>query len=128
MALAKITFYKLIQDSQEYGSDDEYMVSRAFFNLEIEGKKYFDLYVDIKQTVGTNFETAPFEIGIPHGYSGPFNHVAFREEVENYYRSLIGLEGRGIHIEGGRNIRMRNNIFIQEKIVEFEVSSDPAGW
>lgn len=28
---ARITFHKLIQDSQDYGSDDEHMVSRAFF-------------------------------------------------------------------------------------------------
>jgi hypothetical protein len=32
---AKVTFRKLIQDSQEYGSNDEHLVSRVFFDLEI---------------------------------------------------------------------------------------------
>ena len=32
---ARVTFYKCIQDSQDYGSDDEHMVSRIFFFLEI---------------------------------------------------------------------------------------------
>jgi len=42
MLTAKITFYKCVQDSQDYGSDDEHMVSRVFFILEI-GDKKFDL-------------------------------------------------------------------------------------
>lgn len=32
---AKVIFYQCNQDSQEYGSDDEYIVSRIFFTLEI---------------------------------------------------------------------------------------------
>jgi len=66
------------------------MVSRVFFDLEIAGKKYSDLYVDIKQTVGGSFETISIEVGIPQGYQGPFNYTAFREFVEAYYRSLVG--------------------------------------
>ena len=34
MAKVKITFHKCIQDSQEYGSNDEHMVSRIFFSIE----------------------------------------------------------------------------------------------
>jgi hypothetical protein len=56
MAKAKIVFQKLIQDSQDYGSDDEHMVSRAFFTLEIEGDRHADMFVDIKQPVGGDFE------------------------------------------------------------------------
>lgn len=33
---AQITFKRLVQDSQDYGSDDEHMVSRAFFDMKIE--------------------------------------------------------------------------------------------
>ena len=33
MVTATITLHKLIQDSQEYGSDDEHMVSRTTVRL-----------------------------------------------------------------------------------------------
>ena len=52
MAIATITIHKLIQDSQDYGSNDDHMVSRVFFDVEVEGKKYSDLYADIKQPIG----------------------------------------------------------------------------
>lgn len=128
MSIAKVTFYKIIQDSQDYGSNDEHMVSRVYFNLEVEDKMYSDLYVDIKQTVGTDFETAPLEVSSTRGYKGPFNHEVFREEVENYYRESFGSQGSAIHIEGGGNIRMRDNTVIREKVVEFEIKSSPTGW
>ena len=124
---ARVTFFKCIQDSQDYGSNDEHMVSRVFFVLEIGGKK-FDLYADIKQTVGGDYETGPIEVAQPENYRGPFNYRAFRDAAEKYYRSLVGSSGRGIRIQGGTNIRMRNNTFIQSMIAEFEVKEGSAGW
>jgi hypothetical protein len=35
MKIAIITFKKLVQDSKEYGSDDEHMFSRVFFQLKL---------------------------------------------------------------------------------------------
>jgi hypothetical protein len=124
---ARVTFYKCIQDSQDYGSDDEHMVSRIFFFIEIDEKR-FDLHADIKQTVGSSFETGPIEVRLPEYYRGPINYDAFRDAAEKYYRSLVGSLGRGISIQGGTNIRMRNNIFIQEMTAEFEVEEGSAGW
>src|SRR4030042_3449613 len=86
---AKVTFTKCIQDSQDYGSNDDQMVSRVFFSLQIGQKSYPDLYVDIKQSAGGSFETTPLEVGTPHGYDGPFNYCAFRKAAEDYYRSLV---------------------------------------
>jgi len=126
---AKITFKKIIQDSQDYGSTEEHMVSRVFFDLEIEGKKFPDLYVDVKQTVGSEFETAPIEVGAPHEYSGPFDHEIFRKEVENYYRESFGSKGSAIRIEGGaKNIRMRNNVSVKPRVVGFEIKGTRSGW
>lgn len=82
MAKARVVFDKLIQDSQDYGSTDEHMVSRVFFTLELEGKTHNDLYADIKQTVGSSFEIASLEVSPPRGYAGPFNHEAFRKAAE----------------------------------------------
>ncbi len=128
MAKAKVIFQKLIQDSQDYGSDDQHMVSRAFFSVDVEGNVTQEAYVDIQQTVDTDFESTPLEVSKPVGYSGPFNYQAFRQAAEAYYRSLVGGKGSGIRITGGGNIRMRNNTFIQQAVVEFEVSKESPAW
>ena len=128
MTKAKVIFQKLIQDSQDYGSDDQHMVSRAFFTVEVEGNVSKEAYVDIKQPVGSDFETSPLEVSKPAGYSGPFNYEAFREAAEGYYRSLVGAKGSGIHIAGGGNFRMQHNTIIQQEVAEFEVSKESPAW
>ena len=123
MKKCKVIFRKCIQDSQDYGSDDEHMVSRVFFDLEIDGEIFKDLFADLKQTVGSDIETGIIEVGPPKGYGGSFNYIAFRDAAEKYYRSLVGSQGRGVRIKGSSNIRMRNNTFIQEMRFEFELDS-----
>ena len=127
MGTAKTTFYKCIQDSQDYGSDDEHMVSRVFFILEIDDRK-LDLHTDIKQAVGSNYDAAQIEVSIPQDYKGAFNYEAFREAAEKYYRGLVGSSATGINIQGGTNIRMRNNTFNKVMSVEFNVNEGSAGW
>lgn len=122
MSKVKIIFYKCIQDSQDYGSDDEHMVSRVFFNLEISEETFEGLYANIKQTVGAEYETGPIEVGPPQGYDGPFNHQAFRDCAEKYYRSCVDSEATGIEIGEGACIRMYGNIFKKEIVCEFEIS------
>jgi hypothetical protein len=126
----KLTFHECVQDSQDYGSNDEHMVSRVFFTLEVDGKTVEGLHVDIKQSAGANYETGPIEVTPPHGahYRGPFNYAAFRDEVEKYYRGLVGAQGGGIRIVGSTNVRMRNNRFMVSKTVEFEVGGQDAAW
>ncbi len=127
MAKARVTFNRLVQDSQDYGSNDEHMVSRVFFTLEIDGTKH-ELYADIKQTVGSSYETGPIEVSKPHGYSGPFSHQEFQRAAEIYYSSLVGSSGSGIRIQGGANIRMRNNTFVKQAVFEFEVGKESTAW
>lgn len=129
MPTAIVTFFRIHQDSQDFGSDNEHMVSRIFFNLEIDKTKYPHLYADIKQTVGADYESGSMEVSHPHGYKGPFNFEAFRTAVEECYRSQIGSGGHGIRITGGSNIRMRNNVFEFKRVVQFEVKpGTPEGW
>ena len=90
MSEAKVTFKHLIPDIKEFGSDDEHMGSRIFFDLKIGEEKLKGLYVDVKHKRGVKLETIPIEISSPHGYEGPFNYTAFRDEVEKYYRSCLG--------------------------------------
>lgn len=128
MKKARVTFHKCLQDSQDLGSDDEHMVSRVFFTLEIDGKKFDDLYVDLKQSVGSDFKKGIIEVSSPKGYKGPFSYLAFQEGVTKYYQSLVGSQGRGIRIQGGGKVRMRNNTFIQEMTIEFEVGDADSSW
>ena len=88
------------------------MVSRIFFTLEVDGNTFSDLYANVKQTVGANYETALLEVGPPHGYTGIFNHEAFFAAAERYYRNSIGSQGRIIRISGGSNVHMMNNTFV----------------
>ena len=135
MAKIKITFHKCIQDSQEYGSNDEYMVSRIFFSLEVtkiennvaKVDKYDNLYADLKQVIGGKFERNPIEVSPPYlssgePYSGVMNYQAFRNAAEDYFRGLVGTKASGIHIGGGSNIRMYNNLFMKEYSVGFQAS------
>ncbi len=128
MPIATIRFNRCIQDSQDYGSDDEHMVSRVFLTLEAGGKVYPNLTVDIKQTVGDRFESGALEVSPPKGYGGSLNYAAFREAVERYYRSLVGSQGSGIGIAGGTNIRMRNNQFVKAVTATFEYKVASAPW
>ena len=127
MATAIIIFNRCIQDSQEYGSDDEHMISRVFFTLEI-GDRRIDLHADIKQAVGSSYETGLIEVGMPEGHRGPFNYEVFRDVAERYYRSLVGSGAGSINIQGGTNIRMEHNIFDIEMSVECDVEETSGGW
>jgi hypothetical protein len=128
MTQAKIFLQRLVQDSQEYGSDDEHMVSRVFFDLVIDGTRHQNLYCDVKQMVGSSFETAQLEVSKPAGYTGAFNHDSFQNIIEQYYRNLVGSQGRGIRITGGSNIRMQNNTFVQPSEATFEVKVSGGPW
>ena len=121
-------FHKLIQDNQDYGSDDQHMISREFFTIEIDGHVSKESYVDIKQPVGSDFETTPLEVSKPNGYNGPFNYEAFRQIAEDYYRSLIGSKGSGINISGDGNIRMLNNSYIHQATYEIDVIIESPTW
>jgi hypothetical protein len=83
MATMTIDFHQLIQDSEEFGSDDEHMVSRVFFSLGVDGEKGGDFYADIKQTIGSDFGDSTFEVNAPDHYKGPWNHYAFTRAVED---------------------------------------------
>jgi len=49
MSRIKLNFHECIQDSQEYGSDDEHMVSLIFFSIEVNGEQYEELFhIDLK--------------------------------------------------------------------------------
>lgn len=124
---AVVTFTRLIQDSQEFGSDDEHMVSRVFFTLKVGDSDYPALHADVKQTVGAAFDS-PLEVSAPRGYRGPMNHAEFRKAVDSYFRGLVGPTATsGLRLKGSMT-RMRHNTFHTTTTAEFDVPPGQAGW
>jgi len=125
MAIARVTFHSYIQNSQEAGSvrnDKKHMFSRVTFTLEVNGKKYENMHVDISQPYGSDYTKEPIEVGSPQGeYNGPFNHNAFSEAVESYYRSVIGEQGSAICFGRNAKVVISNNIMLKDSSVEFEL-------
>lgn len=119
--LAKVTFEKLIQDSQDLGSDDEHMVSRVFFSLEVDGETLPNLCCDLKQIVGSDYAVENIEVGEPQGYPGSFNQTEFGNAAAEYQLSWVGPNARGIRVQNSGQVRMQNNEFIGEMVVEFEI-------
>ena len=122
MPTAIVRFKELIQDSQDYGSDDEHMVSRVFFDLQVGDKKYPGAYANLRQAVGATASDA-IDVSAPAGYSGPFDHHKFRAEVEKYFRSLIGNSGTSFTLRpGAKGVRIRNCRHRKDISVSFEVA------
>ena len=122
MPKATVKFSHMIQDSQDYGSNDEHMVSHVFFDLTVGDKRYPGVHAIVKQTVGASFESDPLEVSPPVGYKGPMNFDAFRKAVERYCRSSVGSTASGMRSSGGaKNIRLRDNRFTKQATESFDI-------
>jgi len=130
MATMTVTFEKLHQDSQDYGSDEEHMISRAFCDISFQGKTLSECTVDLKQTVGSDFEKDPLEVSNLRGYEGPIDSSEMRNCAESYFRLAVGRYGTVFRIEGGSNVRMRDNWIHMQETYTFEVDphAQVAGW
>ncbi len=124
---AKLLFHKCLQNMQDVGTNDEFMVSRVFFSIELPGKRFENLFVDLKQTAGDDYERGSIEVSSPQGAIGNLDYAAFRDAVETYYRKLIGSSGQGIKIQGGSAI-MRDNWFHIPMTTEIAIDTESGGW
>jgi len=126
MKTAKIIFHQLNQDSQEYGSNNEFMISRAFFIIKTNEKIYDNLYADIKQPVGSKFDDCKLEVYFKIKLAINLDYEIFRDTIENYYRYCLGSQGKGISFGPGTHIRMQDNLLGFTK--EYEIKySDKTG-
>lgn len=133
MTQAQIRFKEMIQDSQTYASfdaDEDHVVSRIFFDLEVAGRQYNNMMVEVRQPYGTRYETEPLEVAKPTGpYDGPsWNHNAFSEHCKRYYNTLVSQKGRGIRIgAGASSCRMRDNRFSMEMLATIDLPEAGSG-
>ncbi len=127
MRQAKVVFREIHQNIQITEADKQEMTSRIYFDLELDDNKYEKCSVDIKQIAGSEYETAPLEVGAIKGYSGPFNHDAFRKEVEAVYRKSFGSAGSAISFGKGAIVMRNNRVFLNVSAA-FDVPGKRAGW
>ncbi len=121
MATMRVNFESCVHDSVDYGSDDQYMVSRVFLSIWCEGLEYTGLHADIKHPVDGDVETDLLEITLPQLYDSSNSPAGFRRAVGQYYRMLVGCSRVVIHTGNG-NLRMRNHTFLLPSSFEFPLA------
>src|SRR5260370_36415139 len=104
---AEVTFHTCVQDSQDYGSDSEHMISRVFFSLREDGAEKGRFFANLKQTVDSDFLTGTIEVGPPihqrggENYDGAGDHQAFSDCATRCFCGLVGSSGAGICVRAG---------------------------
>jgi hypothetical protein len=122
--MAEVIFTGLVQGQHNYhfsNQDEDVMV--AIIDLVYKGQSF---RIEVKQPYGTNFEEDEgFELYVPFdSLLRELNYSVLSDKCEEYYRSTIGSNGNGIRIEGGSNIRMSNNTFVQQRLVDIPLAND----
>ncbi|MET0516209.1 MAG: hypothetical protein ABW047_12900 [Nitrospiraceae bacterium] len=106
-----------VYNATEFGSNDEIIVSRIFYDMSVNGQKRGESYSDLTHRVDT-LEPEAIEVTHPAGYTGPFNHAAFTDKLIAYYQ---GIMSRSL---GASSMQRANQRIIMP--VEFEVqAADP---
>lgn len=112
MAVATMTFRRCLLNASEAGSDEGRVGSRVFFDLNIEGEEFVDVYADVRADREGDL---PLSVTTPRGYDGPLNLQVFQGLVEFYYRQAAGGGPEGL------GPRLRDWMIEQEMVVQFEV-------
>jgi len=120
MASFKLTFRSCIRDSEEFGSNDDQMVSRVFFTLAVDGTVVGDFSADLKQFVPEGGESGQIEVVTPIGFDGSFDTEQFVDAVRDYFDDLVGHHRRKVHIAGVGYVRARNKRYDVERVFEFD--------
>ena len=112
MAIATVTFRRCLMNTPEAGSDEGRVGSRVFFDLNIEGREFVDVYADVRADREGN---SPLSVTPPRGYDGPLNLQVFQGLVEFYYRQVTGGGPDGL------GLMLPDWSIEQEMVVQFEV-------
>ncbi len=127
MPVATIAFRRCVVNSSGYGSDEDHVGSRVFFDLQVEDEAYANVCVDVRQLVREGTENEPLLISHPDGYDGPLNFQVFQCLVEFYYRQAVGTKW-GMLGNTGIRMRLEDWVIEHEMLVQFELYDDEAGW
>lgn len=90
MATGTVIFTSVIQNSQDHGKGDDFMVSRVTFKTQVQGQVREGKWADVKQTVGTERTDGVIEVSVPFEFRGPFVFDKLQQAIQEYYLSSIG--------------------------------------
>ena len=117
----RVTFERVVQDAEAFGSTETKAVSRVFFELGLGGETYSNMYVDLTEPVGGDHSDDALAVGTPQRAAsegalaaGSFSQAdldqaAFEEAVRTYYRSLVNSAGFGKHLAKDKGFRTFGN-------------------
>lgn len=96
------------------------MEAEIYFDLEVNNKVYSGMSSILRQPYGTDYSKEPVEAEKPNGpYKGRFNHDAFRQAAEDYYRESLG---RAVSFgTQARDIVMSRNTFGFSKSYQIDI-------
>ena len=120
MPKALLIFNMIIQDSQEFGSNNMEMVSRVFFDLRIGSDLNTGFSADVKQPIGADHERDPLEISLPKSLVGAIHSEDLRDFVERYYRESLAPPTSSYGFGPGTRIRMMHNVVSRRSVEEIE--------
>jgi hypothetical protein len=116
--MTRVVFRRVVQDSPEFGSTETKAVSKVLFDIEVKGKTYHDLHVDIEEPVGGTHSDEEMSVGKPIGVPTSVDREAFEGAVRGYYRSLVTSAGFGKHLAKDKGFRTFENKLDLTKVVE----------
>ena len=114
----RIIFHKVVQDGLEFGSDETRSISRVYFDLEVDGELFDDLYVDVEEPADGTHETEDIVVGQPRGVPTALDLESFEHAVCVYYQNLVTSAGYGKHLAKGKGFRSHGNELGLEQVVE----------
>src|SRR5262245_44505306 len=103
MNTATILVHGIVINDQKLRVDDSKLVSRVLFDVIVGDMRYANCYCSVTQPVGADYDNDPVEVGPPEGYpnTAPWGLREFSDQIERYYRNLIGRNGRAMSIGPG---------------------------
>ena len=115
MAKVTVTFRSIDINAQEYGGTDGHMVSRIFFDVDVEGGMSARLFANVTQAVGRQIEDANLQVS-PVEFPGLSNEH-FAAAARDYYHRCLDRSGQGIRITRARSVRLQNVQIVQDHTV-----------
>lgn len=113
-----IHFTHCCLDAQEFGSNNEHMVSIIYFQVfrgdDLERNNIQTLSATIRQPYGGefDFETTALTVMPPIELQGLIDFNEFSQAVEGYFRHVVGSQGQGVRLGSGVTHTRLSNINI----------------
>ena len=123
MGTATVAFRKCVFNRPAAQWEQDSLTSRVYFDLDIDGQGYANVYVDVRQSDPLRVKDQPLEISDLYGYNGPLNFDVFCGSVEFYLSQVLGGK-KSMFSSEGCFLPLADWTIEQEMLVQFEVTDE----